>query len=58
MELGFRAPLEKAKIVNAEHRYVVQDRYAEHPFWQMWVYSPNGEKKCVAKGDGIFDPNA
>src|SRR5438105_4102792 len=47
---------ELAEIIGEDHVYVIQDSYAEKPFWEFWVYHANGEKECVAKGDGPFDP--
>ena len=45
---------EISEIIGSDHTYVVQDKYAEHPFWEAWGYHANGERECFEKGDGIF----
>ena len=45
-----------AKIVNVEYRSILQNRHGKPPAWQAWIYQPDGTKKCVAKGTGIFNP--
>ena len=50
--------LEFAKIVNGDHLCVFSDRYAKHPFWELWLYQANGEKKRLKKAYGIFKPYA
>jgi len=47
---------ELSQIIGGDHTYVLQDRYAKEPFWEFWVYHANGEKECIAKQNGIFDP--
>jgi|SRR5260221_8169394 len=48
---------ELSEIIGSDHTYVFQDSYAEEPFWEFWVYHSNGEKECVAKQNGFFDPS-
>jgi hypothetical protein len=48
---------ELSRIIGGDHTYVLQDRFAERPFWEFWVYHANGEKECVAKQYGFFDPS-
>ena len=45
-----------ARIHQADHIFVLQDRYAKQPFWQKWLYRVNGEKKCIATGHGPYIP--
>jgi hypothetical protein len=47
---------ELSAIIQGDHTYVVQDRYAKSPFWEFWVYHANGERECVTRKNGIFDP--
>ena len=47
---------ELSKIAGQDHTFVFQDKYAPKPYWEFWVYHANGEKKCVAKQYGVFDP--
>ena len=47
---------EIAVIIDSEHAYLLQDSFANPPFWEFWVYRPSGEKECVKKDIGIFDP--
>ena len=46
-----------SEIIGSDHTYVFQNSYAEEPFWEFWVYHANGEKECVAKDYGRFDPS-
>jgi hypothetical protein len=46
-----------SEITGSDHTYVFQDSYADEPFWEFWVYHANGEKECVAKQRGFFDPS-
>ena len=56
VEWTHSANSEIAKIIGGDYVHILQDSYAKNPFWQFWVYHCNGEKECVAQGDGQFDP--
>ncbi len=45
-----------SEILGCDHTYVFQDRYADEPFWEFWVYHANGKKECIAKQGRLFDP--
>jgi hypothetical protein len=45
-----------SKAINHRHVYVVQDWLSEPPHWEVWIYYPDGDKKCVEVGYGVFDP--
>ena len=46
---------EVSEIIGSDHIYLVKDKYSEHPFWEAWVYHPNGERECFDKGEGFFE---
>jgi hypothetical protein len=43
-----------SKAINSKHVYVIQDWSSDPPHWEFWVYDPDGSKKCVEKGEGVF----
>jgi hypothetical protein len=47
---------EIAEIIMDECTYLIQDSYASPPTWEFWVYRPGGQKECVKRGFGRFDP--
>ena len=45
-----------SKIINQQHVFVIQDWSSNPPHWEFWVYNPDGNKKCVQSGEGLFNP--